>query len=62
MPSGFRSESLSGFVGIRSLTNMPKTSTLDDPNHFPTSWRDFKDPVYNVEKDRMRGRSVYSMC
>lgn len=34
----------------------------DAPNHFPTSRRDFKDPVYNVEKDRMRGRSVYSMC
>lgn len=33
-----------------------------DPNHFPISRRDHNNPVYNVEKDRMRGRSIYSMC
>ena len=31
-------------------------------NQFPTSRRGSGDPVYNVEKNRLRGRSVYSMC
>lgn len=31
-------------------------------NEFPSSRRDHDNPVYNVEKDRMRGRSIYAMC
>lgn len=31
-------------------------------NQFPTGRRDHQDPVYNVEKDRMRGRSTATMC
>lgn len=34
----------------------------DQPNVFPTSRRDSGNPVYNVEKDRLRGRSIYAMC
>lgn len=31
-------------------------------NQFPGKRRDHHDPVYNVEKDRMRGRSTATMC
>jgi hypothetical protein len=31
-------------------------------NQFPTGRRNASNPVYNVAKDRMRGRSIYAMC
>jgi hypothetical protein len=31
-------------------------------NQFPTGRRDESNPVYNVAKDRIRGRSIYAMC
>lgn len=31
-------------------------------NRFPTGRRDAANPVYTVEKDRLRGRSIYAMC
>lgn len=34
----------------------------DNLNVFPTTRRNKNDPVYNVEKDRIRGRSIYAMC
>jgi hypothetical protein len=33
----------------------------DRLNQFPTGRRDFNDPVYNVQRDRLRGRSIYAM-
>lgn len=34
----------------------------DRQNEFPTRRRNLGNPVYNVEKDRLRGRSIYAMC
>jgi hypothetical protein len=34
----------------------------NNPNHFPTSRRNFGDNVNSVATDRRRGRSVYCMC
>ena len=31
-------------------------------NQFPTGRRDAGNPVYNVDRDRVRGRSIYAMC
>lgn len=31
-------------------------------NEFPSSRREAENPVYNVENDRKRGRSIYAMC
>jgi len=31
-------------------------------NRFPSGRRDAENPVYTVEKDRLRGRSIYAMC
>ena len=34
----------------------------EEVNRFPAARRDFGDPVYNVGRDRLRGRSIYAMC
>lgn len=31
-------------------------------NQFPSARRDANNPVYNVDRDRLRGRSIYAMC
>jgi hypothetical protein len=31
-------------------------------NRFPSGRRDTDNPVYNVDRDRLRGRSIYAMC